>query len=260
MEGRMGRSRRRQAGSRNGTQGGAQSAAGARPGAARHEKEQPEAAVTEGASVRETTGRGGAARRGSARAGKTQARSGRGRKGRGIGRWGYAALGAVVLLLAFRAWGGAGAMTVARVGAEVPPLEVKTLDGQKIALRDLRGKVVLVNFWATWCPPCRAEMPGFESVWRERQKDGFVVLGLSADEGGSGGVAMFLGDRGITYPVGMASATAKRQFGGINALPASFLVDKRGIVRRQVTGMFDERLLRQDVNRLLAEPGPVTGS
>ncbi|HEX9108644.1 MAG TPA: TlpA disulfide reductase family protein [Longimicrobiales bacterium] len=153
--------------------------------------------------------------------------------------------------VAFRALPASGG--VARVGEPAPTLKVKTLDGQKLSLADLKGKVVLVNFWATWCPPCRAEMPGFEQVWRERQKDGFVVLGLSADEDGSGGVALFLGQRGITYPVAMASASAKRSFGGVNALPSSFLIDKQGRVRRQVEGVFEERVLRQEVNRLLAE-------
>ncbi len=188
----------------------------------------------------------------SAPAGRKQAapkgkRHGRRSRMRWLGWLAAAALAVVVL----RALPGA-ASGAPRVGAEAPALKVKTLDGQKLSLAELRGKVVLVNFWATWCPPCRAEMPGFESVWRERQKDGFVVVGLSADDG-SGQVALFLGDQGITYPVAMASASAKRAFGGVNALPSSFLIDKQGKVRRQVQGVFDERLLRQDVNRLLAE-------
>lgn len=176
---------------------------------------------------------------------------------RGRFTWGVAALGAALLLVSLRALpglaGGSAADGVPRVGTPAPSLKVKTLDGPKLSLADLRGKVVLVNFWATWCPPCRAEMPGFESVWREKQKDGFVVLGLSAGDDGPGEVAAFLSERGITYPVGLASPSSKRAFGGVNALPASFLVDKRGVVRRTVTGVFDERLLRQDVRRLLAE-------
>jgi len=165
------------------------------------------------------------------------------------------ALAAAALVLALRALPGfaSGDGAAPRVGAAAPTLKVRTLDGQRVSLADLKGKVVLVNFWATWCPPCRAEMPGFEHVWRERQRDGFVVLGLSADDGGSGQVAAFAGDRGITYPLAMASAGAKRDFGGVNALPQSFLLDKHGIVRRITTGEFEERLLRQDVNRLLAE-------
>ncbi len=173
----------------------------------------------------------------------------------GGGTWMLLGLGVLLVLGSVRALsGGSGPDAgLPREGSHAPGLKVKTLDGDHISLSDLRGKVVLVNFWATWCPPCRAEMPSFEQVWRERQKDGFVVLGLSADEDGSGPVSAFLQDRGVTYPVAMATASAKRAFGGATALPASFLIDKQGVVRRTVTGVFDERLLRQDVNRLLAE-------
>ncbi len=171
----------------------------------------------------------------------------------GTSTWLLLGIGLLFVLASVRVLSGiSGPVGTPAVGAAAPALKMKTLDGQHIALADLRGKVVLVNFWATWCPPCRAEMPGFESVWRERQKDGFVVLGLSADDG-PGQVLDFVGDRGISYPVGMASASARRAFGGVTSLPSSFLIDKKGVVRRTVTGAFDERLLRQDVNRLLRE-------
>ena len=187
--------------------------------------------------------------------GRAQERPGGRRRRGGLTRWAMLAGGIALVLVGVRALPGvarAGAAG-ARVGAPAPELKVRPVDEPKVSLADLRGKVVLVNFWATWCPPCRAEMPGFERVWRERQRDGFVVLGLSADEGGSGAVKAFLTDNGITYPVAMASSSAKRAFGGVDGLPASFLVDKRGAVRRAVTGAFDEDLLRRDVRRLLAE-------
>jgi len=166
-------------------------------------------------------------------------------------------LGVVLLgLLALRGMSGASmSEEILREGEQAPELKVRTLGGEKVVLSDLRGKVVLVNFWATWCPPCRAEMPGFQRVWNDQRDAGFVVLGLSADETGSGGVARFLRDQGISYPVGMASVSAKAAYGGVNALPVSFLVDRQGVIRRRVMGVYDERVLRQDVRRLLdAEP------
>jgi len=141
---------------------------------------------------------------------------------------------------------------VPQEGQPAPELKVKTLGGEKVVLSDLRGKVVLLNFWATWCPPCRAEMPGFQRVWDEKRDAGFVVVGLSADETGSGGVARFLRDQGISYPVGMASASAKLAYGGVSGLPISFLVDQEGVIQRTVMGIYDEQLLRRDVRRLLA--------
>ena len=205
-----------------------------------------------GRAGRPASGKQGSAR--PARAAAAKARRGS-KRGWSPLHWSALALLTVLGLLAWRAAPGSGTGTglPARVGAHAPDLSVKTLDGDRVSLEQLRGKVVLVNFWATWCPPCRAEMPGFERVWRERGKDGFVVVGLSEDEGAGGDVAAFLQQHGITYPVAMATASARRAFGGVSALPASFLVDRKGVVRRTITGEFEERLLQQDVNRLLQE-------
>jgi len=109
-----------------------------------------------------------------------------------------------------------------------PPFALETLNGEPVSLESLRGKVVLVNFWATWCPPCRVEMPGFQRVWEDRRDEGFVILALSADRGGNRIVHEFLDDRGITFPVAMATGTVIRDFGGVRAYPTSFLIDREG--------------------------------
>ncbi len=134
-----------------------------------------------------------------------------------------------------------------------PDFAVKTFAGDKVRLHDLRGQVVLVNFWATWCPPCRLEMPGFESVWNDYRDRGFTVVGLATDLGGSGQVAEFVRDRGITYPVAMATDEVRRLYGGVDMLPQSFLLDKQGRVRKTVAGVFSEGTLRKLVDDLLAE-------
>ncbi|MFS8570521.1 MAG: TlpA disulfide reductase family protein [Thermaerobacter sp.] len=89
-------------------------------------------------------------------------------------------------------------------GAPAPLLSGRTIDGAPYDLREYAGHVVLVNFWATWCPPCRVEMPGFQRVYEDRRDDGFVVLGLSMDATGVASVREFLDERGITFPVAMA--------------------------------------------------------
>lgn len=138
-------------------------------------------------------------------------------------------------------------------GDMAPSYAALTLDGEAISLEGLRGKVVLVNFWATWCPPCRVEMPGFQRVYEDRRDEGFVVLGISTDQAGQGVVREFLEERGITFPVTMASGQVVQGFGGVQTLPTSFLIDRQGRVRQEVKGIFAEPALRMAVRHLLEE-------
>jgi peroxiredoxin len=134
-----------------------------------------------------------------------------------------------------------------------PAFEVTTFDGETVSLESLRGKVVLVNFWATWCPPCRQEMPSFERIWKERRDDGLIILGVSTDRIGADAVTEFVRDRGFTYPIAMAPGSMIRDYGGARALPSSFLIDRAGNIRHEVTGYFAEPALRAALNRLLDE-------
>ena len=147
-----------------------------------------------------------------------------------------------------------GALVGLDLGSQpAPPLRVESLEGETLDLEQLRGQVVLVNFWATWCAPCRVEMPGFQDVWERHRSDGFKLIGLSTDRTGAGAVRRFVDERGITYPVAMATGRAIRDFGGVRTLPTSFLIDREGRVRYSVTGIFTETALNRAVERLLAE-------
>lgn len=162
---------------------------------------------------------------------------------------------AVLGFVGYRVWPQfAAALGVGSAGDAAPDFHVETLAGHSISLSALRGQVVLVNFWATWCPPCRAEMPGFQRVYDAKRERGFTIVGLSTDVGGRGVVDAFLAERGISYPVAMASAQAVHAFGGANMLPTSFLIDREGRIRHTVKGIFAEPALAQAVERLLAEP------
>jgi len=141
-----------------------------------------------------------------------------------------------------------------RAGVPAPAVSLASLDGGVATLGQLEGQVVLVNFWATWCPPCRAEMPGLEAVYEGRRAAGFTVLGISLDERPPAEVAAFLRDHGIRYPVAMATPEAVAAFGGVSTLPTSYLIDRRGRVRYTVHGLFAGVALRAAVDRLLAEP------
>ena len=140
-------------------------------------------------------------------------------------------------------------------GTAAPPVTLDMLDGKALPLHQLTGQVVLVNFWATWCPPCRAELPGLESVYESKHADGFTIVGVSMDQISRAQVASFLQEHGIQYPIAMATPDVVAAFGGVNSFPTSFLLDRQGRVRYTVHGMFATPTLRAAVNRLLAERG-----
>lgn len=151
------------------------------------------------------------------------------------------------------------AFGVRSASADAPRFQLTTLDGQQVSLASLRGKVVLVNFWATWCPPCRIEMPGFQRVYEAKRDRGFTIIGISTDAIGSRAVADFVRERGITYPIAMATGAVMQEFGGARTLPTSFLIDREGRIRNEVKGIFASVTLEQAVDRLLAEAPAAPG-
>jgi thiol-disulfide isomerase/thioredoxin len=128
------------------------------------------------------------------------------------------------------------------------------LDGTRTGSDSLRGKVVLVNFWATWCAPCRAEMPLLEQMHTRHADRGFVVLGLAVDRASTEAVREFVRERGVTYPIAHVGAEAERIFGGVRGYPTSFLLDRTGRIRHAVIGPVAPLSLEPAVRRLLAEP------
>lgn len=163
------------------------------------------------------------------------------------------------LLVGFLAWRispqAGAALGFTALNQAAPEFRVTTLEGAPVTLDSLEGKVVLLNFWATWCPPCRVEMPGFQEVYDERRDEGFVILGVSTDRAGREPVREFLRKVGITYPVAMANSEIINAYGGARVLPTSFLIDRNGLIRHEVRGYFSEVALRMAVGRLLDEDG-----
>ena len=135
----------------------------------------------------------------------------------------------------------------------VPDLTVVTLDGDTLRSTELRGQVVVVNFWATWCGPCRLEMPSLQSLHEDRAADGVVVLGLSTDVGSAEPIRSWVEERGISFPIGRATRDHRAAFGGIRGIPTTYLVDRNGVVRHRVVGYFTPPALRVAVGRLLDE-------
>lgn len=143
----------------------------------------------------------------------------------------------VVLLLAV--CGCAREEKPALPGNSAPDFTLRNLAGQEVKLADLRGKVVLVNFWATWCPPCREEIPSMDRLNRAMAGKPFQMLAISIDEGGKEAVEAFFHKAGVTLPTLLdpGQKTGKRY--GITGVPETFIVDKNGVILKKVVGALD---------------------
>ncbi len=131
-------------------------------------------------------------------------------------------------------------------------IHLKDLNGQPWRLEDQLGKVVLVNFWATWCPPCREETPGLIRLARDYDTRGLKIVGIAMDEGEVTPVVQFTNHFQIPYPIllpGKGFALADR----VDSLPTTFLIDQRGRIAKTYIGAVPEQTFQQDVDRLLVE-------
>ena len=145
-----------------------------------------------------------------------------------------------------------GAIVGVETKARTPRYALTALDGTPITPDALRGKVVLINFWATWCLPCRVEMPLLQRMAERHREAGLVVVGLSVDRSGEESVRSFLRERGVTYPVAVVGADVERAFGGVRGYPTSMLIDRTGVVRHVVIGPLAAASFEPAVRRLLA--------
>lgn len=134
-----------------------------------------------------------------------------------------------------------------------PAYAVRTLSGNAITQDSLRGRVVLVNVWATWCLPCRAEMPLMENTWQRHREAGLVVLGASVDRGNAQDVQTFVTSRNITYPIAIVGVDFLAAVGGVLGYPTSILIGRDGAVRHKVIGPIGPLSLEPAIRRALAD-------
>lgn len=134
-----------------------------------------------------------------------------------------------------------------------PPFTGSSLTGENIALSQFRGKVVILNFWATWCGPCLAEIPTFIRWQRELGPRGLQVVGISMDDDAAPVRAAYRRYQ-IDYPVIMGDAHLGRLYGGILGLPVTFLIDRDGRIVREYKGPIETHRVMADVTKLLAAP------
>ena len=134
-----------------------------------------------------------------------------------------------------------------------PTLKVATLDGKPLSLADYKSKVILLNFWATWCGPCRAEVPDLVEL-QSKYKDQLQVIGLVVDDEDENAVKKFAERYGINYPIAMAPDEVRAEYGGIPALPTSFVLDGEGRVVQKHEGLRDPVLYEVEIRSLLGMP------
>ena len=139
----------------------------------------------------------------------------------------------------------------AQVGTKAPDFTLKNADGQDVTLSDLKGKVVLVNFWATWCGPCVREIPDFLEVYDEYKDKGFEIIGVSLDRTGWKVVTPFVDKMHMTYPVVVGNNEVVTAFGGFNAIPTTFLIDRKGTLVDRHTGLMTKADLVAKLKKLL---------
>ncbi len=136
-------------------------------------------------------------------------------------------------------------------GKKASDFDLKTSDGTPVQLSKLKGKVVLLNFWATWCGPCRREIPDFLEVYNEYREKGFEIVGVSLDEEGWSVINPFVKQYKITYPIVVGDGKLVRAYGGFEFIPTTFLIDKKGTIVHTFTGAVKKAELERRLKDIL---------
>jgi thiol-disulfide isomerase/thioredoxin len=137
----------------------------------------------------------------------------------------------------------------------VPAFSIQDLEGNTITPESFKGKVLLINFWATWCGPCREEIPELIAL-QEHYKDQLIVLGLSVDERAAADVKEFAAAQSINYPVAIADMALQKAFGGVSAVPVTFVVNPDGGIVQRHVGLLQPEMTEQEVRVLSHLPSP----
>ncbi len=129
--------------------------------------------------------------------------------------------------------------------------QLRDLRGGEVRLSDFSGKVVILNFWATWCPPCRMELPGLQDLYARYKDRGATVVGIAVDSGGEEELKRFVRKVGIDYPVLVGDQKVMNQYGGIQGLPTTFIIDQNGIILNRYMGLVDLSIYEKSIRALL---------
>jgi peroxiredoxin len=139
-------------------------------------------------------------------------------------------------------------------GRVAPGFELRALDGRRIRLSDFRDRVVLVNFWATWCAPCRVEMPWLREFDARYGSQGLTILGVSVDDGGRERVERFVRQMRVEYPILLSDGNVDLRYGGVRFLPQTFFVGRDGRITRRVYGIRTHEDFEAEIRSALELP------
>lgn len=134
-----------------------------------------------------------------------------------------------------------------------PDFELQDLTGEKVRLSDFAGQVRIVDFWATWCLPCRREIPHFQALYEKYQSQGVVVIGISMDMNGPEIVRKFAKEIKMTYPTVMGDKKTAQAFGDVRSIPTTFIIDQEGKIVKKYVGYQDRYIFERDILALLKE-------
>jgi thiol-disulfide isomerase/thioredoxin len=146
-------------------------------------------------------------------------------------------------------------------GKIAPGFTLTNLDGKKVSLSEYKGRPLLVNFWATWCGPCKVEMPWFEEFRKQYAGQGFEVLGLADDaDAGKDAIAKVAQKAGVSYPILLTDGKVQTAYGGLDVLPMSFYVDRNGVIVEETAGLGSKDEIEAHIKKTIASGVvPTTG-
>jgi thiol-disulfide isomerase/thioredoxin len=139
------------------------------------------------------------------------------------------------------------------IGSLAPDFELPGLDGKNLKLSDLRGKAVLLNFWATYCGPCKIEMPWFVELQKEYGPQGFQIVGVAMDDASTEEIAKFAKAMGVNYPILIGQDSVGQSYGGVSVLPTTFFIDRDGKVTGREFGLRSRSDFVDDIKKAMGQ-------
>jgi thiol-disulfide isomerase/thioredoxin len=153
---------------------------------------------------------------------------------------------------------GTGPVPYLTQASAAPDFTLPSLDGKSIRLSDLRGKAVLLNFWATWCGPCKIEMPWFVELQNQYGAQGLQIVGVAMDDASKEDIAKFAKDMGVNYPILIGKESVGDEYGGVPALPESFFIGRDGKVVDKMIGLRGKTEIEDSIKKTLKTQPPTT--